>query len=116
MLNLNHRHKLPTIIVLPMLIIFVASTSTIASPRDGAMLEKVYKLDAVVSSGQCPNNFEMVLHASNEDFGCDRVRIIYGYRSDAFVQCKTRKDLANRIIGEYNVFIDECESKSNNLE
>lgn len=91
-----------------LLIILVISPVAIANPPDVSMLEKVYKLDAVLSSGQCPSDLKKVLRASNVDFGCDRIRIDYGYRSNELVQCKLRTDLANKIIHEYNEFIKKC--------
>jgi hypothetical protein len=111
MLKIVLVHK--TLIIITVFLAYLLSfiPTAIADASKGHMLEKVYKLDAVISSGHCPVDLKKFLHASNEDFGCDRVRIDYGYRSNEFVQCKLRKDLANRIIGEYNVFIDQCESE-----
>tara|TARA_R110002073_G_scaffold7963_4_gene44505 strand:- start:21970 stop:22302 length:333 start_codon:yes stop_codon:yes gene_type:complete len=87
----------------------LVSVTAVANELDGSMLEKVYKLDAVISSRLCPSDLKRVFHATKKDFGCDRVRIDFGYRSKELVQCKSRKDLANKIIQEYNAFIEQCE-------
>lgn len=100
-----------TFITISFLHLLLFIPTALADASKGLMLEKAYKLDAVMSSGQCPNELKKVRHGSNEDFGCDRVRIDYGYRSNELVQCKFRRDLANRIIGEYNVFIEQCKSE-----
>ena len=105
----------PMIKIIILVLALLISSITFAIQSDGSMLEKVYKLDAVKSSGICPSDLKRVLHATKEDFGCDRVRIDFGYRSRELVQCKLRKDLANKIIQEYNVFIEECKIKNNNL-
>jgi hypothetical protein len=78
---------------------------------EGEILEKVYRLDGVMSAGVCPDELKRVGRTTLQDFGCDRVRIDYGYRSNELVQCKLRKDLANKIIHEYNLFIEECKNK-----
>ena len=115
MFNTNCVQKSLTIIVFCLLIILLISPVVIANPSDVLMLKKVYKLDATISSGQCPSDLKRVLQATNEDFGCDRVRIDYGYRSNELVQCKLRKDLANKIIHEYNAFIEQCKMQKNNI-
>ncbi len=104
----NYGKKARMTIVFSLLIIIVISPALIANPLDVSMLEKIYKLDAVLSSGQCPSDLKKVLRASNVDFGCDRIRIDYGYRSNELVQCKLRTNLANKIIREYNEFIEQC--------
>lgn len=106
--------KSSTIKVIVLVHALLISPTAIANKSDGSMLEKVYKLDALKSSGICPRDLKRVLYATKEDFGCDRVRIDFGYRSKELVQCKLRKDLANKIIQEYNVFIEECKNKNIN--
>ncbi|MFT5395576.1 MAG: hypothetical protein ACI85N_000763 [Gammaproteobacteria bacterium] len=100
--------KSSTIKVIFLVHALLISPTTIANKSDGFMLEKVYKLDSVKSSGVCPSDLKRVLHATKENFGCDRARIDFGYRSKELVQCKLRKNLANKIIHEYNVFIEQC--------
>lgn len=112
-INAYLEHKSLLTLVFSFLIFCTINLSAIANPSDVSMLEKVYKLDAVTSSGQCPDDLKKVMRASNEDFGCDRARIEYGYRSNELVQCKLRKDLANRIIHEYNTFIEQCSIENN---
>ena len=85
---------------------------TSAHALEGELLEKVYKLDAEMTAGVCPKEFKRVRVISTEAFGCDRVRIDYGYRSKELVQCRLRKNLANEIIREYNLFIDNCKRKA----
>lgn len=98
-----------TIKVIFLVTTLFVSTSVIGNKSDGIMLEKIYKLDAVKSSGMCPSDLKKVFHATKKDFGCDRVRIDFGYRSKELVQCKLRINLANKIIQEYNAFIEQCE-------
>ncbi len=116
MFNINCGHKPLIKIVFYLLIILIISPAAKAHQPDVSMLEKVYKLDVIMSSGQCPSDLKKVLYTRNEDFGCDRIRIDYGYRSKELVQCKLRKDLANNIIDEYNVFIEQCKLNKNNLD
>lgn len=78
---------------------------------EGLLLEKVYKLDSELTAGVCPEELKRVRRVSPQEFGCDRVRLEYGYRSKELVQCKLRTDLANEIIYEYNQFIDACKNK-----
>lgn len=89
-----------------------ASSNVVASKSDVYILEKVYKLDAVKSSGVCPSDLKNIFRATKKDFDCDRVRIDFGYRSKELVQCKLRTDLANKIIQEYNTFMDQCRDKN----
>jgi len=105
---MNCSQKTLTIKVIFLIHALLISTSAIANKSGSSMLGKVYRLDAVKSSGICPSELKRVFHATKEDFGCDRVRIEFGYRSKELVQCKLRKDLANKIIQEYNAFIEQC--------
>ncbi len=113
--NMNFAHKTLTIKVIFLVHALLISTTAMADKADGSMLGKVYRLDAVTSSGICPSDLKRVFHATKEDFGCDRVRIDFGYRSKELVQCKSRKDLANKIIQEYNAFIEQCKNEVDNL-
>ena len=97
--------------VIVILTLSVSSTVR-ANKVDVSILEKVYRLDAVKSSGLCPSVLKKVFRATKKDFGCDRVRIDFGYRSKELVQCKLRTDLANKIIQEYNIFIEQCRDEN----
>lgn len=113
--NMNNIRKLSylrpfTIMTIFLVHLLLLIPTALADASKRLMLEKVYRLDAVKSSGLCPNDSKRVLHATKEDFGCDRVRIDFGYRSKELVQCKLRKDLANKIIQEYNAFIEQCKN------
>lgn len=78
------------------------------------MLEKMYKLDAIVGSGVCPEELKPSRQYNELDFGCDRVKIEYGNPSKEYARCRMRKNLANRIAHEYNLFIESC--KNNKVE
>lgn len=112
MLNMTIVKMSLTIKLIILVHALLISLPATANNPGGSMLGEVYRLDAVKSSGVCPSELKRVLYATKEDFGCDRVRIDFGHRSKELVQCKLRKDLANKIIQEYNAFIEQCKNKN----
>ena len=83
----------------------------VINAKEGALLERIYELDGELTTGVCPDELKREPRKLAKEFGCDRVRIEYGYRSKELVQCKLRTDLANEIVHDYNNFIEACKVK-----